>query len=360
MELGQLNIPEGNLNVAPDQGGVDRPKITPAKSERSGKARSKASWVPDDSFALIHDRELELELGPGLPSQLDDLVEVYLVLEEMYQDFEGELGEQPPISSEDAPDPIHGRYFCGKVEMPDGATQGKQWADFIRLRELAPYPPMADRLRKGFYSLAPQPSETEKKRDELRNQIAAQHLGLVAYIAAAEFFGITGDRRRDLYQQGALALLSAVEHYDPNVAKFSSYAYKSIRGGLVRFIKSDTMVHIPEKATYPNVTVDLIGDQDQQLIDSSKGADDVHRFETRRTLQMVMDQALTSDEREIMLRRMGLDETIGEFDKGESLETLATERGVSRERIRQIEAETYEKICQFCERHRIKLGSDIV
>lgn len=76
----------------------------------------------------------------------------------------------------------------------------------------------------------------ETKDINLRNQIVEENLDMVSY-CARQFQG-RGIDYEDLFQVGSLALISAVEGYDPNHgAQFSSYAVPTIKGEIKKHFR---------------------------------------------------------------------------------------------------------------------------
>lgn len=65
---------------------------------------------------------------------------------------------------------------------------------------------------------------------------------------------------------------------------------------------------------------------------------DVYRSEVRHKLVEPILEVLSDSEREVLLRRCGFD------DEPETLESIGSSRGVTRERIRMIEKETIRKV----------------
>lgn len=75
-----------------------------------------------------------------------------------------------------------------------------------------------------------------------RNQIVVEYLGLVA--KALVQIGRPGDA--DLFQEGAIKLMRAAEMYDTSRGvKFSTYATRAIKNGLIDAMVRDTLVRVP-------------------------------------------------------------------------------------------------------------------
>lgn len=196
----------------------------------------------------------------------------------------------------------------------------------------------------------------------------------------------------DLVQEGAIGLVTACERYDPNRGyRFSTYATHWIRQAISRAIDnksrairvpahvSETLRKIeraraellretgvepteeqlaarvgvsPRKvAAYLQAGLDpvsldmLVGDEENTtlaaLLNDKAAADpedEVIRREVEAEIHQVLNQ-LTERERMVMRRRLGFD-----GDESHVLQDIGAEMNLSRERVRQIEAQALKKI----------------
>jgi RNA polymerase sigma-32 factor len=94
-----------------------------------------------------------------------------------------------------------------------------------------------------------------------------------------------------------------------------------------------------EAGTFGDTLAAAAVPHDDALADAEDGA------RKRRLLRLAMQEALNDRERDVLVRRR-----LGEGE-GETLDALSVAYGVSRERIRQIEARAMEKIKRFFEEH---------
>lgn len=81
----------------------------------------------------------------------------------------------------------------------------------------------------------------------LRDRLIADHLDYVRYLAGR--FGAPPDAAEDLYQVACLALVKAVDNFDPDHgAPFISYLTPSVNGEIKRYFRDTTWaVHVPRR-----------------------------------------------------------------------------------------------------------------
>ena len=240
-------------------------------------------------------------------------------------------------------------------------------------------------------------NETSRARDavargeQCRDQIASANYRLV-WAWAAKYAAMTGLERLDLFQDGVIGLLRAVDKYDPEIGfRFSTYAVYWIRQAIQRAVADKgRTVRLPvwvheqvlrlgratrllwrELGARPSIAKlaeELAMDRDrvaflQALADLVPASLDAHTLggegdplvetiaceqETpeqcaeREELVEIVRQAIRTLPRgikEIMFRRAGIGN-----DRGETLETIGTTFGITRERVRQLEAKGIEKL----------------
>ncbi|MBN2585191.1 sigma-70 family RNA polymerase sigma factor [Patescibacteria group bacterium] len=332
-----------------------------------------------------------------LPSQVGDLISAYLELEEIYQDFKDELGQPLDIAKRLDYDPTRNPHYP-IIERVSEDVSRKQWLKFDQLKQAAPYKPMSSRITGSTWRRPQEVSANELARDEMRNLIAMQHVGLVFEIANERFSYIFGSDRKDMIQEAGIGLLVAVENFDPNSKyRFSSYAWKCIYGTMLRFTKSRSLVHIPdnvqdsarrarsimEDETMNNhqkndqlgagaatslcgvpelldlagrAEVSLLGNNDQELLGRELSPEElVSREIARRGLEKMLAEALTPTEKYVLLRRNGLDRPDrGDYDL--SLEAISRDHNVSRECVRQIEMDAIRKIRNYIRKNKISVN----
>ncbi len=89
---------------------------------------------------------------------------------------------------------------------------------------------------------------TRTRDRRLRNELVERHMGLAAHVARR--FGRRGPAAEDLRQVAFLALVKAVDRFDPdrNVA-FSTFAGRTIEGEIKRHFRDHTWsVRVPRSA----------------------------------------------------------------------------------------------------------------
>jgi RNA polymerase sigma factor (sigma-70 family) len=240
-------------------------------------------------------------------------------------------------------------------------------------------------------------------RDEARRQLIEANLRLVMNIAKQ--YGKMGIPFSDLISEGNIGLMTAIDKFKPELGhRLSTYATWWIRQRILRYIMSNkSIIRVPEHITdkinklrkesekfrqrenrEPTISelAEQTGLEEEEILkfssavpyimsleagfehsdgsDMSEGrqsiseriADDTEMF--LQTLDEItvrsLLKSLNEKERKVICRRFGIridDSVTGgitEYDDGATLESLAQEENVSRERIRQIEREALRKM----------------
>jgi len=97
-----------------------------------------------------------------------------------------------------------------------------------------------------------------------RNKIIQENLNLVKKVASKIYYrlpdiGIDFD---DLFQVGVIGLIKALENYNEDKGKFSTYAYIRIRGEILDFLKQQNIYPNTEK---DYITVERAEPEDEEL-----------------------------------------------------------------------------------------------
>ena len=284
------------------------------------------------------------------------------------------------------------RSNMGGMTMPNLRTMSPENNLSRYLQEIRRYP-MLDRERE--VELAQQ--WRDHADTEALDQLIGSHLRLVAKIARS--FSGYGLPLADLIAEGNVGLMQAAQKFNPDLGnRFSTYAIWWIRAAIQEYVlRSASIVRMgttaaqkrlffnlrrlkaandelgngnmsPESvesiAEELGVSADQVTDMDVRLSrgDQSLNAQvqaegesewqdlladespdqeamlmDIDEMENRRTLMREAMERLTEREQDIITRRLLQDDR-------PTLETLAQEYGVSRERIRQIEAAALNKL----------------
>ncbi len=271
----------------------------------------------------------------------------------------------------------------GKDEKADGAYDSIQ----MYLKEIGQYPLIQAAEEKELAK------RIQAGDNEAKNLLARANLRLVVSIAK-KYAGRSSDLTLlDLIQEGNLGLFKAVEKFDWTKGyKFSTYATWWIRQSITRALADQSRtiripVHMVEtiskyKQVYRRLAQDLgrdplaeevatemgidvekvhvienisqdtvsleqpIGDDDEKSTRGEFIADDkILRPDQEASRRILTDQIrgvldeLSPKERKILEMRYGLSDGVQH-----TLEEVGTEFGVTRERIRQIEAKVHEKL----------------
>jgi len=178
-------------------------------------------------------------------------------------------------------------------------------------------------------------SELEAYRD--RADAIHRHLVEVFFklaISVARSFADPQTELDDLVGQACVTLIRSVELFDPHRGyRFSSYATRAIRTELGRFVmRQRKRAHVSFDSN------DLTSIHDQR----STALEQKQRRRAISTLDAMIDE-LEQREAHVVRSRFGLSDHPGEC----TLQTLADEYGVTRERVRQLERRAITKLRQM-------------
>ena len=161
-----------------------------------------------------------------------------------------------------------------------------------------------------------------------------RHLAEVFFklaVSIARTFNNSGLEMDDLVGQACVTLIRSIELFDPNRGfRFSSYATRAIRTELSRFV-----VRHRKRSHVSMEPSDLNGVRDGR----TSVAEQLLRGRAVSALDLML-QNLEQREAHVVRSRFGLNDEPG----GCSLQTLADEYGVTRERVRQLERRALKKL----------------
>ncbi len=242
-------------------------------------------------------------------------------------------------------------FVAGMVEMPLLSLEEEQhlfaWMNFLKYR--------AERSRKKLSLNHPDELLVKKidsyllEATSVRNDIVRSNLRLVVSLAkklsAMKQAGAL-DQMSELISEGTLPLIRAVELFDVSLGnRFSTYATWAVRNQMFRFLKRRrSLVESPggEGDHWMNRVVDNRAYPENDQRQSAQRAQLVETLLTQ----------LSQRERMIVAARFGL---CG-HPRGQSLNEIANQVGLSKERIRQIVIASLEKLHDVAQVGFLKVG----
>jgi RNA polymerase primary sigma factor len=357
---------------------ADRARCRELPPQRVDSLAEKRGLVPADRLWLYQELGIGREEEASDEIKLDDDVEH--TSEIGANSEEGESGQR-------SDDPV--QLLLKSVQSykllsaEEERTLGRQVRNGAIMREA---------LRAGSVENDASVGEAIARGDAAHQRMVLSNIRLVVSIAR-KYVGWSSLDLPDLVQEGVVGLMKGIEKYDPELGnKLSTYASWWIRQSITRGIYDTGKtirfpVHVAEKVaklrkverrliaahgTPPSLAklanalgwpieqteemhahsrmsyahIDEEPDEDAGrpplvLVDTAASPHDL--LEMREMQRIVRDvvSALPEREREIIERRFGLDRR---SDEGETLAEIGDDQGVTRERIRQIEAKALRRI----------------
>jgi RNA polymerase primary sigma factor len=238
-------------------------------------------------------------------------------------------------------------YLASLYEVP--LLTRKQEAHLFRKMNYLKY--KANRLRGKLDSAQPKRSlmdQIERLYDEAvstKNQIIRANLRLVVSIAkrhvgpTQNFFELVSD--------GNMSLMRAAEKFDyARGNKFSTYASWAIMKNFARTIPDDHRYHDRFRTSQAEMFTTAQDERSDQI------EQETAQVQRESQVQRILDR-LDDREQKIIVRRFGL-------RRGQeplTLKQVGAELGVTKERIRQIEARALSKLRKAAEEEKIELPS---
>lgn len=183
------------------------------------------------------------------------------------------------------------------------------------------------------------------------------HFGLIGMVLK-RYHALQDMTYEDLFQEGVFGLMRAAERFDPSRGvTFGTYAVWWIRQSINRAIQNKgRCVRVPvhkqesvskSKERVPSTVSLHVPVSNKENASDSQWIDMVSNPEPEDAEEHGLDHRLLEEglamlkprERDILRRRFGLDD-----DKDETLEQIGAEYGITRERIRQVEAVALRKL----------------
>jgi RNA polymerase primary sigma factor len=207
----------------------------------------------------------------------------------------------------------------------------------------------AHQLREGLdpsHCDTAQLDEIERLQGEalaIKNQILQANLRLVVSIAKRH----VGPRNNffELVSDGNVSLIRAVEKFDASRGfRFSTYATWALMNNFTRSLPKEN--HRRDRFVTGHEYVFEVAPDTRSNVDEQKNDD-------RHSQQMVQDMLgrLDARERRVLISRYG----IGGAD-AQTLEQVGRELGVTKERVRQIEARAHEKLRRIAREEQLDLA----
>ena len=253
------------------------------------------------------------------------------------------LAAQRPASLDELPPPAKLEpglaFVAGMVEMPllslDEERYLFAWMNFLKRR--------AERNRQRLSLNQPDEALVEQIESDLRdattvrNRIVRSNLRLVVAlskkVSAAKHVGAL-DQMSELISEGTLPLIRAVELFDVSLGnRFSTYATWAVRNQMFRFLK--------RRHSLMDCGHGVDDFWMNRLVDDRAVPENDERLAVQRgeLVQRLLSQ-LSERERIVIASRFGLDG----HPQGQSLNDIAQQLGLSKERVRQIVIASLEKL----------------
>ncbi len=187
-------------------------------------------------------------------------------------------------------------------------------------------------------------TQLQKRATEVKNHIVQANLRLVVNVAKRHTGPLTS--LADLISEGNVCLMRAVEKFDfTRGFKFSTYATWALLKTYARSIPEENYVLATFKTGQDEVLVSQ-GDESEAVVDQREFVDALRHVLTGNL------EKLSERERRVIVCRFGL-------EKGEApqtLEEIGGLFGLTRERIRQIEAQALRKLRALLAQPLVELG----
>jgi RNA polymerase primary sigma factor len=202
----------------------------------------------------------------------------------------------------------------------------------------------ADRLRRRLDGRRPDPAKIRAVEEFLaqaqtdRDRIVRANLRLV--ISIARKFADTRHSFDDLLSEGIASLLRAAEKFDYDRGfRFSTYATQAVRRTLCRYIQTTSR----DQTRFAAAETGLLENAPEV---ERQGALSEQRWELLRGAMHKLLGKLDPRERAIIRARFGL----GQTEPVQTLQSLADEMGICKERVRQLELRAIAKLRSLAEK----------
>lgn len=301
-----------------------------SRSDLSGHARE----LRERAIAFIHNRKfarMSLEEARQAP-------------EPMYQS-DGETGGRSGSSRRQ-----RGSYWSELARSPLLTPEGEfhlfQKMNFLKYQ--------ANRLKSQLTIRNPRPEVIEQiealleEAEAIRNEIARANLRLV--VSLARKFSHSSNEFEELLSDGNMILMNAIEKFDCSRGfRFSTYATHAVQRHFYRQMQRRQRRRSFEIATASEVLVETSVDTPVE-----EELEQVVQYKVATTLISRLEDCLDERELYIVQRRFGIGDA--NEDSGQTLKTLASEMGLSKERVRQLQIRAIEKVQELASSMNLTLA----
>ena len=206
---------------------------------------------------------------------------------------------------------------------------------FLRVEDKSSFPPpLSSREERECFERMANGDKVARERLILHN------MRLVAHVVKK----YTGNEKEneDLISIGTIGLIKAIDSFDvKNGVRFATYAGKCLQNEILMYFRAQKKVK-NEVSMHDTIDMDKDGNpltyMDVIACDESLSDEVLLRVTSERALSL-LDRCLTPREREIIVKRYGLDNTAGMTQRA-----LAESLGISRSYVSRIEKSALEKL----------------
>jgi RNA polymerase sigma factor (sigma-70 family) len=208
----------------------------------------------------------------------------------------------------------------------------------------------AEKLREGMDRSHPKASDLDRLEiylddaSDLKRRLIRSNLRLVVAVAKKHAYG--GRNLFELISDGNVSLMRAVEKFDYSRGfKFSTYASWAIIKNFARTIPAEN-THRDRFVTGHELAFEMAPDERANAYEI-----EIQHERMTTAIDKILDR-LDDRERQVIVFRYGLESHV----KPETLEEVGTRFGVTKERIRQIEARAINKLRRFAAEDKLDVA----